>query len=326
MKPAWSVVAFTVLSGAGLGMLVLLAVMACFGGLAGVAPSDFYALLLQGIALALALTAAGLLSSTLHLGKAVNARFALSRWRTSWLSREGIVSILLVLVGTTWWLARWQGRYGLAIALAIGTLILALGTLLCTAMIYASLKPIRQWHTRRVPLVFLLLALASGSVLLLALLRVGGFESSPLAWGSVVLLALAALAKLDYYAFIAGPDGRIRLEDAIGVPQGVRRGGPSAPLQPAIRARLLDAGHGSATFLTEEFLHTLTPRWRSMLRVAVWACLFVVPAVWALAGSSGWPGSLAAVAVLFAGLLAERWLFFAEARHTVRLYHGEAHT
>lgn len=326
MKPAWSVVAFTVLSGAGLGMLVLLAVMACFGGLAGVAQSDFDALLLPGIALALALTVGGLLSSTLHLGKAVNARFALSRWRTSWLSREGIVSIVLVLVAATWWLARWHGRYGLAIALAIATFFLALGTLFCTAMIYASLKPIRQWHTRRVPLVLLLLALASGSVLLLALLRIHGFESSPLAWGSVVLLALAALAKLDYYAFIAGPDGRIRLEDAIGVPQGVRRGGPSAPLQPAIRARLLDAGHGGATFLTEEFLHTLTPQWRSTLRIAVWACLFVVPALWALAGSAGWPGSLAAVAVLFAGLLAERWLFFAEARHTVRLYHGEAQT
>ena len=27
-----------------------------------------------------------------------------------------------------------------------------------------------------------------------------------------------------------------------------------------------------------------------------------------------------------AGALVERWLFFAEARHTVRLYHGDART
>lgn len=326
MRPAWSVVLFTVLSGAGLGLLALLALVACFAERSGVAQADFGRLLLPGIALGLALTVAGLLSSTLHLGKAVNARYALSRWRTSWLSREGIVSIALVLAASAWWLARWQGRDGIAAVLALATLGLALVTLFCTAMIYASLKPVRQWHTRRVPLVFLLLALASGSVLFLALLRSHGLDPSPWRWACGALLALAALAKLDYYAFIAGPDGRIRLEDAIGVPQGVRRGGPSAPLVPAMRARLLDAGHSGATFLTQEFVHALTPSCRSALRIAVWSCAFLVPALWALVGSTGWQGGLAAVAVLFVGLLAERWLFFAEARHTVRLYHGEPRT
>jgi sulfite dehydrogenase (quinone) subunit SoeC len=36
-------------------------------------------------------------------------------------------------------------------------------------------------------------------------------------------------------------------------------------------------------------------------------------------GGTGW---LAAVS-FFAGALVERWLFFAEAQHAVRLYHGQ---
>ena len=49
-----------------------------------------------------------------------------------------------------------------------------------------------------------------------------------------------------------------------------------------------------------------------------------------LAGISGgwarWPLALAATACCIIGLLVERWLFFAEARHTVRLYHGDLRT
>jgi sulfite dehydrogenase (quinone) subunit SoeC len=52
----------------------------------------------------------------------------------------------------------------------------------------------------------------------------------------------------------------------------------------------------------------------------------VAPGIWLVAGL-GDPvaGALVAVSCL-AGLLAERWLFFAEAKHTVRLYHGERST
>ena len=52
------------------------------------------------------------------------------------------------------------------IALATALVLLAWATLFCTAMIYASLKPIRQWHTWRVPLNYLLLGHATGALLL----------------------------------------------------------------------------------------------------------------------------------------------------------------
>jgi DMSO reductase anchor subunit len=53
-----------------------------------------------------------------------------------------------------------------------------------------------------------------------------------------------------------------------------------------------------------------------------------VPAVLTLAllfALSGWAGALIALAAAIsasAGVLIERWLFFAEARHTVTLYYG----
>ncbi len=92
------------------------------------------------------------------------------------------------------------------------------------------------------------------------------------------------------------------------------------------QARLFDAGHSHGTFLTHEFGFTLARRHASALRAAALLLVFGVPA-FALAAGISSAGAAAAVAALcILGLLAERWLFFAEARHTVRLYHGDART
>jgi DMSO reductase anchor subunit len=53
---------------------------------------------------------------------------------------------------------------------------------------------------------------------------------------------------------------------------------------------------------------------------------FGLPLAWLVSGIARWPIALAAVACCIIGLLIERWLFFAEARHTVRLYHGDPRT
>ena len=62
------------------------------------------------------------------------------------------------------------------------------------------------------------------------------------------------------------------------------------------------------------------------MRIVFLVASVVVPAFWLVAGL-GDPvaGTLVALSCL-AGLLAERWLFFADAKHTVRLFHGERRT
>jgi DMSO reductase anchor subunit len=324
MRPALSVVAFTVLSGAGLGALALVALvdLAALLGAAPVAPM----VLARTAAVALVFTVAGLLSSTLHLGNPRNARLALSRWRTSWLSREGLVALAFLPVATLLVALLWfDGAHAVRAVAALATAALAWTTIYCTAMIYASLKPIRQWHTRHVPAAYLLLGHASGAVLLVGTLRAYGGAPTALVVLAGALLLAAAFVKLDYYASMAGDEKRLTIEDAIGVARGVAPARPAAP-GTVMRARLLDAGHSRGTFLTHEFGYTLARDARTALRVAFWAAGLALPALWLAAGADDWAGSLAALAACLAGLGAERWLFFAEARHTVRLYHGDATT
>ena len=74
--------------GAGYGLLVWL----CLGGLFGLVPTERW-LGVAGFGLAFALITAGLLSSTAHLGRPERAWRAFSQWRTSWLSREGVMAV-----------------------------------------------------------------------------------------------------------------------------------------------------------------------------------------------------------------------------------------
>src|SRR5215475_8269777 len=92
MNPAFSIVFFSTASGAGFGLLLLTGIAAPLG----LVPQDrWFALvtLIVGVVLAVA----GLLSSTLHLGRPERAWRAFSQWRTSWLSREGVMMVATVV-------------------------------------------------------------------------------------------------------------------------------------------------------------------------------------------------------------------------------------
>ncbi len=330
MNPAFSVLFFTVLSGAGLGALALIALVDLIAAAGIVGPLAPPRLIALAATIAWLLVAAGLCSSTLHLANPRNAWRAWSQWRTSWLSREAVVSLafmpLAAIYAACWW---WDAPPAARTALAVIVLPLAWTTLVCTAMIYASLKPIRQWHTRRVPLNFLLLGHASGALVVAAVLRGHGLAADQ--WGglALALFAVAAIGKLEYWRFVRSGERAITLEQAIGVAHGVRP--PTAPATPEsppsiMAARLLDAGHSRGTFLTREFVNRVAARRRMWVLAIACGCGFVLPMLWLTVGLARWPGAALASLACMVGMLAERWLFFADARHTVRLYHGERST
>ena len=89
MHPAYSVLIFTTASGAGYGLLILL----CLAGAVGMVSASLW-LGLVGFGLSFGLVTAGLLASTFHLGHPERACRAMSQWRSSWLSREGVMAIL----------------------------------------------------------------------------------------------------------------------------------------------------------------------------------------------------------------------------------------
>jgi DMSO reductase anchor subunit len=309
MHPAFSVILFTTASGAGYGILILLAV---FGAL-GLLPAAL-GLGLAAFVIALGLISAGLLASTFHLGHPERAWRAFTQWRSSWLSREGVASTATYLPALAYafgWIWLGDNRGGWA-ALGLLTALGALTTLVCTGMIYASLKTIARWHNRWVVPNYLALGLMSGAVLLDALTRLSGLATVALTVTELVLIGLAALLKLGYWHHIDHTDAPSTPATATGLPSPVR---------------LLDAPHTEANYLMREMGFRIARKHAAKLRRIALAAGFGAPFVLALlalllGGLGGALASLLAVPIVALGLLIERWLFFAEARHTVTLYYG----
>ncbi|MFZ5575804.1 MAG: dimethyl sulfoxide reductase anchor subunit family protein [Pseudomonadota bacterium] len=308
MHPAFSVIFFTVASGAGFGLISLLFI-ADFFKLGGSFSNDQ---LVAGGLIALGLIAFGLLSSTFHLANPKNAWRAFSRFRTSWLSREGVFAVVfmpiaLIYLGSI----MFDAPQWLRVTSGFLTAVLAWITVFSTGMIYACLKTIRQWNTPLVPANYLALGYASGSLLLLLGAVIAGLELTPYIAMSALIVSIAAVLKAIYYFWIRSPG----LTPTINTATGLTRA----------KVKLLDTGHTHGTFLTQEFGYQLARKRASVIKVLVFVVGFALPGlmlVWLLNQQGG---TLAAAVAAIAGLLGaamERWLFFAEARHVVNLYHG----
>lgn len=313
MHPALSIIAFTTLSGLGYGLAAVL-------GLGLLDP----ALTATKIAhvLALALVGGGLMSSTLHLGNPQRAWRAFSQWRSSWLSREGVMAMItFVPLVISAWAALVEGRY-LAFPGLAGTL-LAGGTVYCTAMIYASLRSVQAWHTPLTPVCYLLFA-ASGGFLLAALLAALGGDAPVtqhvLLAAALVFTVAAWTAKIRWRRRMDGMKPLSTPETATG-------------LGHIGSVRLFERPHMTDNYLTREMgfrvarKHAVKLRRLSfLLGGLVPAALVFLALVAQLAGFgvNVWTMSGIFLAVLahVAGILTERWLFFAEARHAVMNYYG----
>ena len=312
MHPAFSVIFFTVSSGAGYGLFMLIALANALG----LVKMDVSTVIIGGI-LALVLITAGLLSSTLHLANPKNAWRAVMRFKTSWLSREGVFAILFYPVALLYLLGVYitqnQGN-ALVTFLGLAVVVLALATVFSTGMIYGCLKTIRQWNTALTPANYILLGLASGAVLLSFLLAAAGASAAPMAGVAAGLLLIAAITKAIYYFWV---------KQVTGPTINTATGFTSA------KVRLFDTGNTAGTFLTDEFGYQADATFLRNLKGAVFGLAFIVPLFLMILmanGHLGWMGAFLAVLSVLAGLGVERWLFFAEARHVVRLYHGAQHT
>jgi DMSO reductase anchor subunit len=311
VRPAPSIVVFTTASGAGYGLLFLLGLGAALGMLPAAPRFEFSALLL-----ALALITLGLVSSMLHLGHPERAWRAVSQWRSSWLSREGALALLTYVPALALGLG-WAFSEGDAGWLAIPGGLAALGaagTVWCTGMIYASLKPIRQWHQSLTAPVYLAFALMSGGLWLHFLLAL--FDLSRLTAAGLAVLAtgLAFGLKAAYWRSILSQAPLSTPESATGL------GGFGL-------VRMTEPPHTQTNYLLSEMGYAIARRHARRLRRLAWAAGLgggLGLTLLALA-AEGTIAALLALLALLAGLASialERWLFFAEATHTVVLYYG----
>jgi len=310
MYPAFSVIFFTTATGAGYGLLALAGVAVAFGALQ---PDRLFGFVTLG--LALALITAGLLSSTFHLGRPERAWRSLSQWRSSWLSREGVVAILTYLpaaiFGVGWVIL---GRFG-GIVTAAGLLAAAgaLLTVFTTGMIYASLKPIPAWHNSFTAPLYLISSLMSGAVLFHAILRVFGERAGAAGIVAALAIALGWGWKLAAWRNTDANGAASTLNSATGL-----KGGD---------IRSVEWPHTEENYVLKEMGYRVARKHAARLRAFTQLFAFAAPlaaTLVALAATS-WLGTAAALIAVLAqvpGLLVERWLFFAEAKHNVTIYYG----
>ncbi|HEU0152672.1 MAG TPA: DmsC/YnfH family molybdoenzyme membrane anchor subunit [Arenimonas sp.] len=310
MHPAFSVIFFTTLSGLGYGLWIWTALTLLSNR--GTDSASAHLVLLVA---AVVPVVVGLLSSTLHLGKPLRSWRALSQWRSSWLSREGVLALACFLP----WLGLASGVVpGLHLPAAFEPwllMLLAVGSLAtvgCTAMIYASLTPIPAWTHRAVLPVYLGFALLTGGLSCTAAMASVESPGDLRVLALLMLALLLAVGKRRYWRDIDRGALPATRASALGLPADRS-------------ATVFERPHTEANYLTTEMGYVLARKHSRRLRKLAVALFAVVPTA-ACAMTLVFPGlamallGLAALSALV-GAMVERWLFFAEARHIVTLYY-----
>lgn len=289
MHPAPSVIIFTTLSGLGFGLFAWL----------GLGTPDIYGWsAFAWFFIAYALTVGGLLSSTMHLANKVNAIYSFSQWRTSWLSREGVMAVVTLLTFAPYAIARiffsatipWLGMVGA---------ILAIVTVFTTSMIYGQLKTVPRWHMPTTPPLFILYAIAGGTLLT---------GQARLAGGLILVLTV-----LQVVAWLASDSQLARSGSSKGTATGLNSVGA---------VRLLESAHTARNYILDEMAYTIGRRHAQKLRVIAVLTIGVLPVLILLVSPPGHVSSLVALASHVIGVATSRWLFFAEAEHVVSLYYN----
>ena len=309
MRPAFSVILLTTLIGAGQGLFLALftvEVLARFGVLGSAPASDFF---VNGTLVAAALTFAGLVASFFHLGRPERAWRTAAQWKTSWLSREVIV--LPLFLGTLLLYALAHGMQSQRSTLiGAAATVACIALFVCTGMVYACIRFLQEWASPLTLVNFALLGAASGTTLA-ATLAARGFDAlaSGYAMAAIVLTTAGFATRVASLARNAGLRPKSTLQSAIGVKH------------PHIEQKA--QGFMGGSFNTREFFHGATAAKLRTVKLGFLALAFIVPIVLLAAGVL-WqlPGSFAVAFVAqYAGLLAERWYFFAQANHPQNLYY-----
>ncbi len=313
MHPAFSVILFTVTSGAGYGLIALL---------------SFFNFIHQGIfiskdlflifsVVSIGIFSFGLISSTFHLANPKNAWRAFMRFRTSWLAREGLLAILFYPLLLTYLYLIYQDTYINNFLFmqfySFLIFIFSVFIIFCTGMIYACLKTIPQWNTILTPINYILIGLYLGFLLILFLLSIKSYDINNYKFSILCLISFSFIMKSIYYYKIT--PARHNISDATNAAIKIKNSS----------VRLLDVGHTGGTFLTDEFGFFAAEKKLKIIKFFSIFFGFIAPLMLISLYYLLYNDILViflALLVSFIGIIAERWLFFAQAKHVVNLYHG----
>ena len=324
MHPAFSVIFLTTLIGAAQGLFLALVTGQVYSvfNLLDPQSTGFYA---GGGLLSLVLLGLGLIAAAFHLGKLeyfiTRAWRGMSQWRTSWLSRELIVLPLFMVLVFLYTVANYLnmtetlfmlgGKLAVdsTLLLAVIGAVVAFALFVCTAMIYASVKFMQEWHSPLTVINYTLFGLASGFALAAAyaasqgVALVGFFAG----WAIIFTLMSAVTRFASLYR-----NARIEHKSTVQTALGIRH----------TKIKQRSMGFMGGSFNTREFFHGASEGTYNMVRHFFIVAVFIVPVLllWTASVESAVLPTIAFV-VQYLGLMAERWYFFADAKHPQNLYY-----
>lgn len=322
MHPAFSVIFLTTLIGAGQGLFLALytgQLYSVFKLLPTQDPVQFYAL---GSLLVVILLVGGLVSSFFHLGRPERAWRSVTRWRTSWLSREVVALPAFMGAVTAWGAIHYFGWNPVLVTFGKGTeidfslLVGAVATLLCftlflfTGMIYACIKMLQEWATPLTVVNYTLLGGASGFLLATVF---AAWQGSGMTWffgGWAIIITILAFITRSASLY---RNSRIRHKSSLQTAIGIRH------------AHIEQKAQGSmgGSFNTREYFHGASKRKYRNIKWLFLVLVFPLPLLLLSIGLGAHIFVLlvAAFVLQYIGLLMERWFFFAQANHPQNLYY-----
>ncbi len=326
MHPAFSVIFLTTLIGAAQGMFMALVTGQVYSMANLLEPQDSVSFYAAGSLIALLLLGGGLVAAVFHLGKPsyfiTRAWRGVTQWRTSWLSRELIAlpafMFLVFLYGGVHYMG-WtdalftiKGVIPVDLSLIIGTLgvLMAITLFISTAMIYASLRFLQEWHSPLTVVNFILFGLASGFTLTAAFSAWTGVDLVDFygTW-AVVFTIMAFVSR--FWSMLRNE--RIKHKSDMRSALGIRH----------TKITQRSMGFMGGSFNTKEYFHGKSAAFVEAVRLFFLVMVFAVPVALLAAGNALESRYLPVLAFLaqYIGLLAERWYFFAEAKHPQNLYY-----
>jgi len=321
MNPALSVIFLTTLIGVGQGLFLALFTQQSYA-LFDLLPQQDARFYGWGSMLALVFAMAGLIASFFHLGHPERAWRSAAQWRTSWLSREVIVLPAFMGILFLYALSHLSGFNPVLVTLPSGlridvtvilgglATILAFALFVSTAMIYACLRFLREWHSPLTVINFILLGGASGFTLATLYAAIFAPAQTVFFGGWAIIIILLGLFGRSASLW---RNARLKPKSTTQTAIGIKH--------PRIVQKAQGAMGGS--FNTREFFHGKSQPFLIAMKTAFLLLTFAVP-VLLLAVNMSYPSILllgVAFVAQYAGLLAERWYFFAEANHPQNLYY-----
>ena len=308
MHPSKSIIFFTVISGTGYGIFIGLLFNILF---IEILYSLNYKLFISLVSFLMIVL--GLLSSTLHLGHPERAWRAFSQWKSSWLSREGLVSVITffpMVLFYYFWINNINGYVFLLIILCIFSLL----TIFCTGQMYATLKTIPSWNNSLVTPIYIFNGITVGSLFVYSINFYFNYNIFLYEKFIIITITINLLLKISYWILIRQKTNT-NIQTAVGI--------KSKDIS------FFEGPHTGKNYLTTEMINKSNNKNNNFLRLTFCILTFIIPLYMINQYSTLIVDqfilklSMIFVFILaLVGMIIERYLFFIQSKHVVGLYYG----